>query len=136
MRMARWMLSLAVGITISGSAHAHHSISTVYDSRRQKTIEGTVTEFQFVNPHPFLLVDVTDAVGNTQRWSLEMDNRSELAAIGVTANTFKQGDRLVVSGSLARTQPQKLYVRTLERPADRFWYEQAGESPRIRTGSR
>ena len=62
-----------------------------------------------------------------------MDNRSELVAIGVTASTFPPGDRVVVKGSLARTQPQALYLLRLDRPADGFWYEQVGGSPRIRT---
>ena len=132
--MMRWMLSFAVAIATSGvSAHAHHSISSVYDSTRRVTIEGVITQFQLVNPHPFLLVDVKDGAGTSQEWRLEMDNRSELAAIGVTANTFKPGDRVVVAGSRARAQPQGLYVLRLDRPADGFWYEQVGQSPRIRT---
>jgi hypothetical protein len=128
------MLSFAVAIATSGvAAHAHHSISSVYDSTRRVTIEGVITQFQLVNPHPFLLVDVKDGAGTSQEWRLEMDNRSELAAIGVTANTFKPGDRVVVAGSRARAQPQGLYVLRLDRPADGFWYEQVGQSPRIRT---
>jgi hypothetical protein len=91
-----------------------------------------ITQFQLINPHPFLFVDVREGVAATSRaWRLEMDNRSELAAIGVTANTFKPGDRVVVAGSLARTQPDNLYVLRLDRPADGFWYEQVGQSPRI-----
>src|SRR6266513_1913981 len=133
--MTRWMRSLAPAIAvvaISGArADAHHSISSVYDSSRQTNIEGIVAQFQLINPHPFLLIDVTDGA-TAQRWRLEMDNRSELVAIGVTANTLKPGDRVVVKGSLARTQPQALYILRLDRPADGFWYEQVGNSPRIR----
>jgi hypothetical protein len=134
--MNRWTLSLAAGIAIGGMApQAHHSISGVYDATRQVTIEGVVAQFQLVNPHPFLFIDVTDdsGTGKAQRWRLEMDNRSELVAIGVTANTFKPGDRVVASGSLARTQAQSMYVLRLDRPVDDFWYEQIGQSPRIRT---
>ena len=61
-----------------------------------------------------------------------MDNRSELAAIGVTANTFKPGDRVVVTGSLARNEGQRMYLLRLDRAADGFWYEQVGQSPKIR----
>jgi hypothetical protein len=132
--MNRWTLSLAAAIAIRGAApHAHHSISSIYDSSRRVTIEGTVAQFQLVNPHPFLFIDVKDAAGEAQRWRLEMDNRSELAAIGVTSNTFKPGDRVVVSGSLARTEAQRLYLLRLDRAADGFWYEQVGQSPKIRT---
>jgi hypothetical protein len=127
------MFVFAAALAISGrSTGAHHSISSVYDSSRQATIEGTVAQFQLINPHPFLIVDVTTRAGEVQRWRLEMDNRSELVEIGVTASTLKPGDRVVARGSLARTQPQALYLLRLDRPVDGFWYEQVGSSPRIR----
>lgn len=132
--MSRRLLSLAAAAAIvagSLSAAAHHSISSVYDGSRRVTIEGTVTEFQLINPHPFLFIDVVDVKGQVQQWRLEMDNRFELVAIGVTASTFKPGDKVIVSGSVARVQPQGLYVWRLDRPADGFRYEQVGSSPRI-----
>jgi hypothetical protein len=131
--MRRWLLSVAIVAAAGGVApEAHHSISSVYDSSRKVMIDGIVTEFQLINPHPFLLIEVKDARGGARPWRLEMDNRSELADIGVTAATFKPGDRVVVTGSLARAQSQSLYVLRLDRPADGFWYEQVGQSPRIR----
>ena len=117
-------------------AHAHHSIAGMYDEGRRVTLDGTVAQFQFVNPHPFVMVDVKDASGNVQPWKLELDNRHELVDVGVTGGTLKAGDRLVVTGSPSRAQPRALYVRRLERPADGFLYEQVGNSPRIRTPSR
>jgi Family of unknown function (DUF6152) len=132
--MKRWMVLLAAAVaTTVVPAHSHHSISSVYDSSRRATVDGIVAQFLLVNPHPFLLIDVKDAAGQVQRWRLEMDNRRELADIGVTPNTFKPGDRVVVTGSLARTQPRSLYVLRLDRPVDGFWYEQVGQSPRIRS---
>jgi hypothetical protein len=112
-------------------SHAHHSIAAIYDSSRQRRIEGGVTEFQFINPHPFLVLDVKGESGTNEQWKLEMDNRFELAQVGVTRETFKPGDHLVVSGSPARQQARSLYIRRLDRPSDGFWYEQAGASPRI-----
>ena len=126
-------LVVAAALAASGLApRAHHSIAGVYDSSRRVTIEGVVSQFQLVNPHPLLLVDVKDATGNVRQWRLEMDNRHELVAIGISVGTFKPGDRIVVSGSLSRTQPQSLYLLRLDRAADGFWYEQVGQSPRIR----
>jgi hypothetical protein len=132
--MQRWALFVAAVITVGGTAtDAHHSISTVYDSSRQVSIEGIVAEFQLVDPHPFLFIDAKGRTGEAQRWQLEMDNRRELVSIGVTASTFKPGDLVVVTGSLARRGGQKLYVLRLDRRADGFWYEQVGSSPKIRT---
>jgi len=130
--MTRWTLALAATIALgTPSARAHHSIYSIYDRSRPATLEGTVAEFQLINPHPFLFIDVADASGAVQRWRLEMDNRTELADIGVTATTFKPGERVVVSGSLARSQPRSLYLLRLDRSADGFFYEQVGASPRI-----
>jgi Family of unknown function (DUF6152) len=130
---AQATLALTAAIAIGGIAvRAHHSISSVYDNSRRVTIDGTVAEFQLINPHPILLVDVKDGGGTVLQWRGEMDNRSELVAIGVTAGTFAPGDRVVITGSLARAQPQSLYIWRLDRPADGFWYEQVGSSPRIR----
>jgi hypothetical protein len=130
--MKRWTFLLAAAMAIGGVApQAHHSISSVYDSSRRVNLEGIVAQFQLINPHPFLFIDVKDDAGNAQSWRLEMDNRSELADIGVTPSTFRPGDRVRVSGSLARAQGQQLYLLRLDRAADGFWYEQIGQSPRI-----
>jgi hypothetical protein len=128
--VSRWMSPIAVLLAAAAPAGAHHSISGVYDSARQRTVEGHVTEFRFVNPHPILIIEVS-AGAAAQTWQLEMDNRFELAEIGITENTYKQGDRVVASGSLARTEPQRLYLRRLQRSADGLVYEQIGSSPRV-----
>ena len=130
--MNRWMLALAAATAVNSlAAGAHHSISSIYDSSRPVTIEGVVAQFQLVHPHPFLLVSVAGP-GNAQQWRLELDNLGELKAIGVTADTLKPGDRVIVRGSPARSQAPSLYVLRLDRPGDGFWYEQVGLSPRIR----
>ena len=116
------------GIVVQG----HHSIAAVYDRARPVRLDAVLVEFAMVQPHPYVVV----AVGNGDqavRWRGELDNRHELIAIGMTASTLKTGDRLVISGSQSRTQPNSLYVLRLERPADGFWYEQIGMSPRIGT---
>ena len=125
-----WYLFALAASAWCGNAHAHHSISSVYDGARQVTVEGRVTEFQFINPHPILIIDAATEIP-AQPWRLEMDNRFELSEIGMSADTFKLGDRVVVTGSLSRTQPQSLYIRRLDRPADGFRYEQVGSRPRI-----
>jgi hypothetical protein len=119
------------------AAQAHHSIAGVYDESQRVTVEGVITRFQFVNPHPWVLMEVRDGSGKAQQWTLEMDNRHELVEIGFDDVTLKPGDGVVVTGSRARRQPQSLYIRKLERPADGFIYQQIGSRPSIgRTTSR
>jgi hypothetical protein len=117
------------------SAEAHHSIAAVYDGTRQQRLEGVVSEFQFVNPHPFVIVSV-EAGAEQEMWRLEMDNRFELQGVGMTADTLKAGDRVIVTGSLGRSEPRTLYIRQLDRPADGFRYEQVGSRPRVNTQRR
>ena len=112
--------------------YAHHSLSGVYDTGREVRVEGVVTRFQFINPHPFLLVSVETPGEARQEWRMEMDNRFELTQIGMNGETLKPGDHVVAVGSPGRSQSQILYIRRLDRPADGLRYEQVGSSPRIR----
>ena len=125
------IVGAALGAASLG-VQAHHSIAAVYDSARQQRLEAVVAEFQFVNPHPFVIVTV-EAGGAEESWRLEMDNRFELQGIGMTNVTLMPGDRVVVTGSLGRTEPRTLYIRQLDRPADGFRYEQVGSRPRVNT---
>lgn len=137
--MTRTAVSVGVALVlctaVAAVTQAHHSISAAYDDSKRVTIDAVVGEFHFVNPHPYVIAEVTTD-GRLTAWKLDMDNRGELAAVGVTTMTFRNGDRVVVSGSPSRTTPNNLYVRRLERRADGFVYEQVGSSPRITGGRR
>jgi hypothetical protein len=128
-----WASVVVLASTAACSAHAHHSISAVYDSEQQVTVEGRVTEFQFVNPHPILVIEVLSKAGSPEIWRLEMDNRVELLGIGIDAATFKRGDHVIASGSAGRGREgkQSLYLLQLDRPADGLRYEQIGSRPRV-----
>jgi hypothetical protein len=123
-----------IALLLPTAAFAHHSISGVYESSRQVTIDGRVVEFQFVNPHPVLIVAPSGAEAADGPWRLEMDNRYELADIGVTARTFKPGERVIATGSAARDESHSLYLMKLDRPVDGLRYEQIGYSPHITAG--
>jgi hypothetical protein len=123
-------IAAAATLLLAGAAEAHHSIAALYDGTRQQGLEGVVDEFQFVNPHPFVYIVVPGDEAE-ERWRLEMDNRFELQSVGVSADTLRPGDRVVVTGSLGRTEPRTLYIRRLDRPADGFTYEQVGSRPRV-----
>jgi hypothetical protein len=129
----RVRLPLAFALTLGtwAAAEAHHSLAGIYDQGRRVMLEGVIAEFHFVNPHPYLMIEVRDADGRTQAWKAELDNRGELQDIGVTQTTFKPGDRVGVSGSPGRDRTPLMYVWRLERPADGFLYEQIGTRPHI-----
>jgi hypothetical protein len=125
-------LAAVVGLALSAAAASHHSISGMYDSTHRRTFEAEVAEFQFVNPHPYVVVTADpDATGTGQRYKLEMDNRHELVDIGMSATTLKPGDRVTVTGSVSRTTPYALYLWQLDRAADGLHYEQIGFDPHL-----
>jgi hypothetical protein len=126
-----WLLGLS--IAWAAVASAHHSFGSIYDSGRTVSFDGVVKEFLFVHPHPFLVVSVQGERGDAQTLRAEMDNRFELEDIGVDARTFKPGDRVRISGSPGRNEPQILYLWKLERPADGLLYEQIGSTPHLKT---
>ena len=119
--------ALALVILTATAVDAHHSIAGMYDSTSPVTIDGVVTEYRFVSPHPYL--DVRDS-RTSQTWRLEMDNRRELESIGVDEQTIKPGDRLVVTGSPSRRGANQMYIERLQRPSDGFGYEQYNSRPR------
>ena len=121
---------LAVLLASCGAAEAHHSIAGMYDEGHPVTLDGAVVEFHFINPHPFLLLQVKNGSGREQTWKLELDNRGELVDAGMSATTLKPGDRLTVTGGPAWKQANAMYVRRMQR-ADGFRYEQVGFSPRV-----
>jgi hypothetical protein len=125
-----WLLAATIAAA-AVPASAHHSIAAAYDGAKRLGLEGAIAEFHFVNPHPFLIMEVTADDGARESWRLEMDNRRELAEIGITSDTFRPGDRVVVQGNAGRTEPRTLYLYRLDRAADGLRYEQIGYSPKI-----
>ena len=131
--MRRSLLTCAAVLALTGPALAHHSIAGVYDGSRPVTVEGAIVRFEFVYPHPFVVLNVGKE-GAAVTWRLEMDNRGELVEVGFSDDTLRPGDRVVVSGSPARQEPNRLYIRRLERPADGLLYQQTGMRPELRRG--
>lgn len=76
----------------SGASLAHHS-NAAYDMRRDVTIEGTVQEYQWTNPHCWVKVQTIDSDGVAKVWNLEFGTPSLSIRTGWTPSTFKPGDK-------------------------------------------
>jgi hypothetical protein len=68
----------------------------MFDLEKQVTVEGTVKEFQWTNPHCWLQVMVPDGKGGTQEWSFEMGAMGMLARTGWKSSTVKPNDKVTV----------------------------------------
>jgi len=92
---ARVLTLAAVLAVFAGHALSHHSFS-MFDRGRTVTLEGTIKSLDWVNPHAWLQVLVTDAEDQTDVWSLEMGGTGGLQRQGWRPDTVKMGDRITV----------------------------------------
>jgi hypothetical protein len=80
---------------VAAPVEAHHSVA-MFDLTKNVTIQGTVKEFQFTNPHSWLQVMVTGADGTAVEWDFEAQGPSSLLRVGIKAKTFSPGDKVTV----------------------------------------
>jgi len=80
---------------------AHHGAAS-FDNSRTVTVEGTVTEFIWTNPHVHLKVDAKDESGNVQHWVFEAQSIVNQANAGWTKNMFKPGDHVLIDATPAK----------------------------------
>jgi Family of unknown function (DUF6152) len=83
----------AVTVLTNYPAMAHHSFA-MFDNDKEIVIQGTVTEFQWTNPHTWIELDVADAKGQTTHWSIEAGSVAGLSRQGWTRHTLQAGDKI------------------------------------------
>jgi Family of unknown function (DUF6152) len=80
-----------IAFTLSAMpALAHHSFA-MFDAEKKMTLDGTVKEFQWTNPHSWILLTVSDAQGKAEQWAIEMGGPSGLARQGWVPKTLTPG---------------------------------------------
>jgi hypothetical protein len=99
LKKLRYFLALAsvVGIT-DPPLLAHHSFAADYDALKPITLRGTVTKFEWTNPHAHLYLDVKDESGKVTNWNFELGSPNTLMRAGWTRNSLKIGDEVIVKG--------------------------------------
>ncbi|MBO9519853.1 MAG: hypothetical protein J7493_17475 [Porphyrobacter sp.] len=85
-------MAFAAAALIATPALAHHSFA-MFDQRKIMTLEGTVTEFQWTNPHAFIEIDVPGD-GKLVHWSIELNSPNNLKRQGWTRTALKPGDKV------------------------------------------
>jgi hypothetical protein len=88
-------------LALAGAAVAHHGTAN-YDMTKVVTVKGTVGDFQFINPHVEIFIDVNDDKGNVQKWQAETNSPNLLHRAGWTKESLKRGDVITVSGNRAK----------------------------------
>lgn len=97
------LLACAGIVTLAGAAaaHAHHSTAQ-YDHDKKVLVSGTVTKFNWTNPHSWVFMDVPDGKGGNDKWALEAGTIVQLLNVGWTRDKVKVGDKIKVVAVIAR----------------------------------
>ena len=114
--MLRSVLGVVVAFVVVGSAGtptmAHHSFAAQYDRDKPVSLNGTVTRIEWMNPHIYFYLDVTDASGVTANWAIEGGAPTSLYRAGWRKDSMKVGDVVTVHGFLARNGTKLANMRT------------------------
>jgi thiamine monophosphate kinase len=102
-----------------GAAGAHHSFAATYDASRQMQIEGEVAQFLFRNPHSMVHILAPDDSGEMHRWAIEWAGVNVLTGQGITRETLRIGDGVIVTGNPGRlASDHRMRMLSIERPTD------------------
>lgn len=111
--------SVVMVLLTSVPSSAHHSFAATYFVDKSVTLEGTVAQFLFRNPHSFVHVEVKDASGTTVRWAVEWAAGTSLSAQGVKGDSLKAGDVVQVTGNPGRNaDDHRMRLSAIVRPRD------------------
>ena len=116
--------SSAIGVALllaaASAAWAHHS-ATMFEQTKTITVEGVVKEFQWTNPHSWLLVDVTDSNGKVTTWGFEAEGPSTLQRAGIRPSEFKAGTRVTMTGRPMKDgRPAAIWVLAVRADGKKF----------------
>lgn len=98
------------------SVSAHHG-RAIYDETKLSTIMGTVSDFEFSNPHAELFLDVKDDKGNIEKWVGEGTSPNMLAREGWNRKTLKPGDMITATGHPARNGTNTIRIEKIVLPS-------------------
>ena len=107
------ILLLTVGLAVS-TAFAHHGRASY--SSEIISLDATVTEFRFVNPHVQIYFDITNEDGDIERWQGELTAPNKLARGGWSKNTLQPGDQIRITGRAGRNEGHSVAINEIIMP--------------------
>ena len=95
------MRQVAFGLLVSTLAFAHHGLAR-FDTTHVVSLEGTVTSFEWIQPHATIHADLKDEHGKVRNWLLELGSPTMLARHGWSPDSLKYAEHITVSGYAAK----------------------------------
>ena len=132
------LLVLLAGAVFFGvPVYAHHSFAAVYFEDQTVSIEGELVQFELRNPHSWVHVMAKDENGEMQKYSAEWANAARLKQGGMSEDTLKPGDLVVITGSPGRkADERRIHLKRIVRPADGWTWGGGGGGGRGGTAGR
>jgi len=129
MKRSTFLIALSFAVLTALPVAAHHSFAAVYQPEQKIQIEGKVVQFLFRNPHSVLHVLAPDESGTMIRWAIEWQGATQLGASGVSGQTIRPGDPVIVTGNPGRVEAEhRMLLVTIKRTTDGFgWGTRARE---------
>ncbi len=107
--IATFVLACSLPVALAAPALAHHS-AAAFDTQKEVTVTGSVTQYRFANPHVYLTLQVRKADGSTAAMEVEAGAASVLNPLGFNRNSVAVGDVVTVVGNPGRNNPDKLML--------------------------
>jgi hypothetical protein len=102
--------AFVIALGLAGSASAHHNAAGI-DRTKTVTVEGTVKQFKWANPHSWVEVEVPDKKGGVEIWNAEMTSPSILVKAGWKKTSLTPGDKVkLVVNPMMNGAPGGLFV--------------------------
>lgn len=122
------VLILAAGTLVTAiPALAHHSVSGDYFMNQRTTVEGDLVQFLYRNPHSFVELKAKDpGTGGFVTWTVEWNGAGRLGRVGVTAETLKPGDHVIIIGQPGRRpEEHRMHLLSITRSSDGWKWDRA-----------
>jgi Family of unknown function (DUF6152) len=117
--MTRNLLVLAAvagGLLVSSVPMIAHHGTAAFDVKRMVTVTGTITNFEFVNPHVQVYWEAKNDKGEAEMWQGELTAPNKLIRAGWDKHTLKPGDKVTVTGNPSMTGAHVMWIRKLIGP--------------------
>jgi Family of unknown function (DUF6152) len=111
--LVRALMTVAGLLAFSAPMLAHHGSRVSYDLSKQITMKGVVTEYQYQNPHIYIMYDVKDENGNVVHWGAETNSPVVQARFGWDRRTLKPGDEITGTLNPAKGGGSRGYLAKL-----------------------
>jgi hypothetical protein len=111
------VLTLAAAFLPALPIQAHHAFAAEFDDKKPLHFtDATVTKVELINPHSWIHVDIKQPDGTVENWAIEAGSPNILLRRGITRDTLKRGDKIVIDGYQAKDGTHRANGRDMTLP--------------------